>query len=243
VTPSAPYDTIASVYDQYWGNEFTEFAQEAFEAHLAAELPSHAAVLDLCCGTGLLLAHLEPLGYRTFGVDESAKMLEIARRNTRHAQLQHADMAGFHWTARFDAVMCLYNSVNHTRSLDHLDRALANVARHLNPGGLFLFDYAAREAFEFHWDSQEQIDTGDGMAAMRYAYEPGGGQATCRIESQRTEIRQIALEPEQILASLRRSGLGLERETSMAGPSPVAGRRLVLARKQQVREITSGGTL
>src|SRR5579863_5830052 len=136
MSSSTPYDTIASVYDEYWGNEFAEFAQGAFQAHLAGVLPRHAAVLDLCCGTGLLIAHLDTLGYRMSGVDESPKMLEIARRHTGHAQFQRADMAAFQWGAPFDAVVCFYNSVNHTRSLEHLDAALANVARHLGPGGL-----------------------------------------------------------------------------------------------------------
>ena len=233
MTNSAPYDTIASVYDQYWGNEFAEFAQAAFQEQLAAVLPRHAAVLDLCCGTGLLIAHLEPLGYRMFGVDESAKMLEIARRNTLHAQLQRADMAGFHWSSRFDAVVCFYNSVNHTDSLDHLRDSLVNVAKHLNPDGFFLFDYAARDAFESHWESNETLETSDGVAAMRYAYEPSVGRATCRIETPSTVIHQIALEPDQIHAGLLSAGLTVAREIPMTGPNPVRGRRLILARNQR----------
>jgi SAM-dependent methyltransferase len=230
---STPYDTIASVYDQYWGNEFAEFAQAAFQEHLAAVLPRRAAVLDLCCGTGLLIAHLEPLGYRVFGVDESAKMLEIARRNTLHAQLQRADMAGFHWGSGFDAVVCFYNSVNHTDSLDHLRASLVNVAKHLKPDGLFLFDYAARDAFESHWESNETLETSDGVASMRYAYEPSAGRATCCIENPGTVIHQIALEPDQVHAGLRSAGLTVEREIPMIGPNPVRGRRLVLARNHR----------
>jgi SAM-dependent methyltransferase len=231
MTGATPYDSIAAVYDRYWGDEFAEFAHGAFQAHLAGVLPHGAAVLDLCCGTGLLIARLETLGYRTFGVDESSKMLEIARRNAVHAQLQRADMAGFHWELAFDAVVCFYNSVNHTNSLDHLDAALANVARHLNPQGFFLFDYAAREAFESHWDSRETLETEGGVGAMDYTYERSRGRATCRIEAPGTVIRQIALEREQIHASLRRAGLAIEHETSMTGPNPVQGRCLILARK------------
>jgi SAM-dependent methyltransferase len=249
VISPAPYDTIASVYDQYWGNEFAEFAQSAFQAHLVPVLPRRAAVLDLCCGTGLLIAHLDTLGYHTFGVDESAKMLEIAQRNAPRGQLQQADMASFHWSSSFDAVVCFYNSVNHTRSVEHLDAALANVARHLAPDGLFLFDYAAREAFERHWDSQEQIETEEGLTAMRYAYEPSGGRATCRIDAveelaraQGTEICQMALEGEQIYASLDLAGLTIASETSMVGPNPVQGRRLILARKNKIHNIDSGET-
>ena len=231
MTGAASYDSIASVYDRYWGQEFAAFAQEVFRTHLANTLPSHAAVLDLCCGTGLLIAHLDALGYRAFGVDESSGMLAIAGRNAPCAHLQQADMSGFHWNTRFDAVVCLYNSVNHTRSLDHLRAALANVARHLHPRGLFLFDYASHEAFEASWESNEEIETEDGLAALRYVYEPHTGRATCSIGDRQAEIRQIPLEPEQIYRSLGSAGLTVVRETPMAGPAPVQGRRLILASK------------
>src|SRR5579859_150129 len=212
MTGAASYDQIASIYDRYWGQEFAWFARDVFETHLANALPSGAAVLDLCCGTGLLIAHLDALGYRVFGVDESAGMLAIANRNAPRAQLQQADMAGFRSETTFDAVVCLYNSVNHTRSLDHLRAALANVAKHLHSGGWFLFDYASRQAFEAAWESNEELATEDGFSAIRYAYERRAGRATCRIDDRQTEIRQIPLEREQIDAALRHAGLTVVQE-------------------------------
>jgi hypothetical protein len=40
-------------------------------------------------------------------------------------------------------------------------------------------DDASREAFESAWESNEEIDTEDGFATVRYANEPCAGQATC----------------------------------------------------------------
>jgi SAM-dependent methyltransferase len=229
MTTPASYDAIASLYDQHWGQEFASFAQEAFEKHLAKSLPGGAAILDLCCGTGLLIAHLAELGYSVFGVDESAGMLEIAARNSPIARLQQADMAGFQWDQRFDAVVCLYNSVNHTHSTDHFRAVLIHVAAHLRPQGLFLFDYAAREAFESAWESDEEIDAEDGWAATRYTYERSAGRALCAID-RRTEIRQISLDRELVHDALHHAGLALIQEIPMAGPRPVEGRHLILAR-------------
>jgi len=222
------YDPIASIYDRYWGEEFAEFARDAFRTHLAGILPAGAAVLDLCCGTGLLIAHVAALGYNVFGVDESAGMLEIAGRNAPQARLQQADMAGFHWDGRFDAVVCLYNSLNHTRSPEHLQAVLARVSAHLHPAGLFLFDYATPEAFDSAWEADEEIDTEQGLATIRYAYERSARRATCSI-AHRTEIRQIPLEPEQVYRSIRLAGLAVIQEAPMAGPRRVEGRHLVLA--------------
>ncbi|MEO7650136.1 MAG: class I SAM-dependent methyltransferase, partial [Bryobacteraceae bacterium] len=107
----APYDGIAAVYDRYWGSAFAIHARKAVETHLASRLPRRAAVLDLCCGSGLLLRELDALGYDSFGVDESAGMLEVARQNAPDAVLQRADMAAFEWDYTFDAAICLYNSL------------------------------------------------------------------------------------------------------------------------------------
>ena len=228
MTPFAAYDPIASLYDQYWGDDFAEFAQDAFRTHLTPKLPLTASVLDLCCGTGLLIAHLDALGHRTYGVDESSGMLEIAGRNAPQAQLQRADMAGFHWDTRFDAVVCLYNSVNHTRSAEHLHAVMANVAAHLHPTGLFLFDYAALEAFDSAWETDEEIDTDRGLEIIRYLYQRSARQATCSIDH-RTEIRQIPLERDEVHRALRLAGLTVIKEMPMPGPRPVAGRHLILA--------------
>jgi len=229
MSPFAAYDPIASLYDQCWGQEFAEFAQDAFRIHLGDVLPTPAAVLDLCCGTGLLIAHLATLGHNVYGVDESSGMLEIAGKNAPQARLQQADMAGFHWDVRFDAVVCLYNSVNHTRSAEHLQAVMVSVAAHLHPAGLFLFDYAALEAFESAWDMDEEIDTERGLETIRYLYQRSARQATCSID-QRTEIRQIPLEPEEVHRALRLAGLTVIKEMPMAGPRPIVGRHLILAR-------------
>jgi len=118
---------------------------------------------------------------------------------------------------------------NHTRSPEHLQVVMANVAAHLHPTGWFLFDYATLEAFESAWETNEEIDTERGMETIRYLYQRSARQATCSIDH-RTEIRQIPLEPEEVHRSLRLAGLGVIKEMPMAGPRPVAGRRLILAR-------------
>src|SRR5579863_5588604 len=145
---SASFDSIAALYDQHWGHEFAALATRAIDTHLAHKLRVRSRVLDLCCGTGLVLAHLHQLGFDTSGVDESANMLTVARRNAPSATLLHGDMADFSCHVRFDAAVSFYNSLNHARSLDHLQATVANLARHLTHGGLFLFDYVVPEAFE-----------------------------------------------------------------------------------------------
>jgi SAM-dependent methyltransferase len=225
---AASYDPVAALYDQHWGYEFSELAKAAFDTRLLPVLREGSAVLDLCCGTGLILAHLEHLGFRTAGVDESSKMLAIARNSAPNATLHHADMAAFSLDVRFHAIVSFYNSLNHARSLKHLRATLMNVAKHLAAGGLLLFDYVLPEGFETAWEWCEQIDAGDDVWTFRYTFEKSTGHATCLI-NQHNRIRQTAFQPFQIRDALADAGLEVVLDALMPEAHPRNARRLLLA--------------
>jgi SAM-dependent methyltransferase len=226
MSSGASYDPVASLYDSYWGQRFFEFAREAFHDHLGAKLPPGGAVLDLCCGTGLLLAHAEGLGFDVSGVDESANMLAVARRNAPRAHLQQADMAGFTLNQQFDAVVWFYNSLNHARSVEHMRATVVNIAQHLKPGGHLLFDYVLPKAFEDVWEWSEQIDGW----MFRYTYDGSSGQATCLI-NQSGAIRQMSFQARQIHEAVSDAGMTIVYEEPMTGAPPLGARQLVLAHR------------
>jgi len=226
----APYDPIASVYDLHWGAGFSAVAKAAVSCHLPGRLPPGSAVLDLCCGTGLMLAHLQALGYRAYGVDESARMLEAASRNAPDAVLVHADMADFRFEGQFDAVLWFYNSLNHARSYPHLCTTLANVAAHLSPAAVLMFDYVLPEAFEKEWEWCESFQIRDRAWTLDYRFDRSTGHATCLV-NQRDAIRQTAFTPQQITQAISAAGLHVLQELPMTGSEPSGLRNLVLAAK------------
>jgi SAM-dependent methyltransferase len=227
----AAYDPVASFYDRHWGVEFSRFTKAAFDTHLQPVLSEGATVLDLCCGTGLILAHLEALGLQATGVDESSKMLALARSIAPRASLVQADMSEFRSALRFDAVVSFYNSLNHARSFEHLRATLENIESHLKPGGYLLFDYMLPETFELSWEWCEQIEGDDGVRVVDYTYDRTSGLATCVIDGQ-ARIVQTSFRYLQLLELLSDVDLSVQTDTAMAESGANRRRRLFLARKQ-----------
>lgn len=87
-------------------------------------------LLDVACGTGRHLELLAP-HYRVEGVDLDPAMVRIAR--SRDLVVQQGDLRALDLGRRFDVVTCLFGSIAYVRDLD---AAVANLARHVAPGGV-----------------------------------------------------------------------------------------------------------
>jgi SAM-dependent methyltransferase len=109
------------------------------------------AVLDLACGTGNVTLELAHRGYEATGVDNAALMLAIARRKAPEIAFYEQDARSFDVPERFDACVCLFDSLNYVLELEGLAAAFAGVRRHLRaPTGdrLLVFDLNAIHALE-----------------------------------------------------------------------------------------------
>ena len=128
-----PYDAIAEA----WHSSRTSFAARKYVDLVISKLQSGSKVLDLGCGTGVPIAqYLIDNGFRVVGIDQSARMLEIARRVVPDAELLQADMCDLTLVERFDAVIA-WDSVFHVERVNH--RAIfQRIHKLLVPGGRLL---------------------------------------------------------------------------------------------------------
>jgi SAM-dependent methyltransferase len=134
------YDVLAADYDAVTGDV-------AAEAALVRKIIERrhgraATLLDVACGTGAVTAELAR-AYRVSGLDISPGMLGVARAKLPGGTpLYLADMASFELTARFDAIVCAYQGVNHLPGFPAWESFFRRAARHLNSRGVFVFDIA-----------------------------------------------------------------------------------------------------
>jgi ubiquinone/menaquinone biosynthesis C-methylase UbiE len=134
------YSKSARYYDAIYA--FKDYAKEA--EHLHALILEHkrgdgVRLLDVACGTGNHLTHLND-HYEIEGVDLDEQMLEIARRKHPDVAFHQGDMLDFNLDQSFDVVTCLFSSIGYVKTVARLNQAMANMGRHLVPGGLLIVE-------------------------------------------------------------------------------------------------------
>jgi ubiquinone/menaquinone biosynthesis C-methylase UbiE len=107
---------------------------ESYFAELAEEIPEDKALVELGCGSGLLLARLMPRFGATIGVDYSPAMLEEARKNLKAFDVDLRLGYLEHLPLEQNAVdIALFHMVLHHLAQPEL--ALRDTARIVRPGG------------------------------------------------------------------------------------------------------------
>lgn len=111
-------------------------------------LPPGAKVLDLGCGTGNPVGkYIVARGFHLVAVDESEKMLEIAREVVPEAELIRSNMVDLELGSRFRAAVA-WDSIFHVDRKHHAD-IFRKLAKSLEPGGKLLLSIGGSAVEEF----------------------------------------------------------------------------------------------
>lgn len=130
------YDLLAPKFDHTPFRTPDEIV-EAVGRNIAAGAVPHNG-LDLCCGTGAGAQMLRRLCTgEVVGLDISAGMLEVGRRNVPGVTWVRGDAMAAPFGPEFDVVVCL-GALGHVVAEDQ-PRFIAEVAKVLRPGGRFVF--------------------------------------------------------------------------------------------------------
>ena len=175
------YDPFADLYNRFWGKEYRASATPVIEHLLLSALKPGASVLDVCCGTGQFAATLLAKGFEVTGVDASGKMIRHARRNARGARFKVADVRNFDLGQRFDAAMCVFESLNHIPDAEGLLLAFRSIRRHLRPRARFLFDLVGRATYRRNWNATHSIVEDDLICGIRLRFDDATAVGTCNI--------------------------------------------------------------
>ncbi len=67
-------------------------------------------------------------------------MLKIARGKHPDITFHQADMIDFELKRQFDVIICLFSSIGYAKTKQQLNKAIKNMARHLEPGGVLIIE-------------------------------------------------------------------------------------------------------
>ncbi|MGI6084316.1 MAG: class I SAM-dependent methyltransferase [Acetivibrionales bacterium] len=137
------YANWAQSYDKF--GEITDINdnEKAFFSRVLEKYKVKNA-LDCACGTGPHLYLLSQLGVKVFGSDYSEAMLKVANENlskvgieviTRKADFRYLENV---WNEKFDAVLCMTQSIAHLHSQEDLVTAFKSMRMRLNNGGILI---------------------------------------------------------------------------------------------------------
>ena len=132
-------ESYGGLYDLVYGAKDYAAETEKLRGILHGRSPGAKTLLDVACGTGQHLCHLRRY-YDAEGLDLSEAQLQVAQKRNPDCALHLGDMLTFDLARRFDVVTCLFSSVGYLRSVEALNQAVANMARHVQPGGLLVVE-------------------------------------------------------------------------------------------------------
>ncbi len=138
------YATTARFYDQ----AYADVAPADLEFYRELAKDCDGRVLELGCGTGRVALPLAREGHRITGVDNSAEMLAQFRDKLagepddvrQRIVLVEGTMEGTDLGEKFSLVTMPFRAFQHMLTVKQQQAALETVARHLEPGGLYVFN-------------------------------------------------------------------------------------------------------
>ncbi len=131
------YGETASMYER----RYEQIQREKYEI-VTENLPRVSKVLDLGCGTGMLLSELARRNEFVVGIDSSSEMLELVRKRRGSAALVLADADHLPFADHsFDAVV----SVTLLQNMPNPATTVREVARVAKPGGIVIMTTLKRK--------------------------------------------------------------------------------------------------
>ena len=146
MSAGAEYRAISAKYydEAYSGKEDLE--DLPFYLDLAKRIGG--PVLELACGTGRILLPIARQGIAIHGVDQSAAMLAVLRKNLQRepkdvrelVSIFEGDIRSFRSNREYPLVIIPFRPLQHMFTIEDQLAALNTAAFHLEPDGLLAFD-------------------------------------------------------------------------------------------------------
>src|SRR5579862_1731649 len=156
ITPSN-FDLYSLYYDLlYEDKDYAKEAAYVIQA-IGTLIPGRDNILELGSGTGGHAAALCAAGFKVTGLERSPEMVGLSRSKSIQGFSPHvADISNFELPEKFGAAISLFHVVSYLVDNERLISCFKSTWQHLNPGGIFLFDFWYSPAV-YHFKPETRI--------------------------------------------------------------------------------------
>ena len=158
------YNALASSYDRLTNDVDYQAVIDFAHEILKREGLEPRTVADLACGTGSTTRILAQMGYAVTAVDLSEDMLTEAMDKCADLEnlptFVHQPLQELRLPRAVDLAVCFLDSLDYILDPRDCAEAIRRVYKHLNPGGVFIFDVNTPEKLRA-MDGQVFLDEDD----------------------------------------------------------------------------------
>jgi SAM-dependent methyltransferase len=207
-------DRIADVYDAWYAT-----LDPGPAAATLAELAGGGRALELAIGTGRIALPLAARGVEVHGIDASARMVERLRAKPggERIPVTMGDFAGVGVDGRYALIFVAFNTFFALETQDDQVRCFANVAAHLDEGGVFVLEAFVPDLARFDRGQRVSVSRVEADVVMLDAalHDPVEQRVSSQhvlIEADRVRLQPVAIRyafPAELDLMARLAGLEL----------------------------------
>src|SRR5947209_12671419 len=177
-------------YQEWFGAEYLELYAYRDEAEARRQVEffqkrcdvGNGPVLDLACGMGRHMTILREAGYRAVGCDLSLTLLRTGIREYGAMAVARADMRALPFcSGSFGGLVNFFTSFGYFATDEENEQVVREMARVLEPGAMFLFDYLNVERELDRLVQKEERDTPMGRVRIERWFDSSDRSFNKRI--------------------------------------------------------------
>lgn len=157
---------LTKAYADAWNinqGNYSESLAKKLSAFIKLQKIDVSSALDICCGSANFLNELQRLGISCTGTEILDSYIEYNTEKFPNIRfIKTEEILDFDNTGKFDLISCNHDVVNMLPKLEDWNKFFELAYKHLNNGGLLIFDYYTKKKLE-NWneviyDESDKLD-------------------------------------------------------------------------------------
>jgi ubiquinone/menaquinone biosynthesis C-methylase UbiE len=168
-----PYHKLACIYDRLMDHVDYKRWSEYIMNIIRNSGRDYDSLIDLSCGTGSFINHMQGSIDVLFGCDKSGEMITHAKKKRRLATIPLFinDICNIAVSDNsFDCAVFLYDSLNYITGKSSLDKSLNEINRILKKRGIFIFDVITENHCKEYYKDFYESEYWDNEGYSRHSY-------------------------------------------------------------------------